>query len=512
MPEKDKSEDVSSTSEAYDEMHPEWCKIWTLMGGTPAMRRAGTLYLPQHPREANSHYSRRLETNTLLNILELTVKDWVGKVFAKPIKFEENVPQEIQSISDDVDRLGTDLGSFMRDAFRMAVTYGVAHILIDNPIIENDGTRTRESDAVEGVRPHWSLINPWDLIFAHADIEGGKEVLRHVRVREESFEMDGFTHREVNRIRVYEPGVITTYIEVKDSEHRETEWVLDTENPPIAYNIPFIPIFTFYYDKKGLMLSKIPVGDLADLNIEHWQMSSDLRSIVTAASFPLLARAGGSLDPGEEIEIGPYKVLHTSDPQGKWYYVEHSGAAINVGRSYLQSLEDRMGLYGAEFLSSRPGATTSNVEKTATQSVIEQAAVISPLEDVALRFKDFVERLLDATAQIAGLGNSPGIGGTIDMPVDLSESSSNKDMDYLVRAREMRDISRDTLVKEMARRDILSEDYDADADAELIRDEPLAGGFTEREIDLIEREQRRGRLRDIIEPDVDENGLSNANG
>jgi|tagenome__1003787_1003787.scaffolds.fasta_scaffold20914429_2 hypothetical protein len=76
---------VATPSADYDEHFQRLDLQRTLMGGTRAMRRAGTRYLPQEQAEENAAYAARLARSTLFNAYRKTVEKMTGKVFAKPI-------------------------------------------------------------------------------------------------------------------------------------------------------------------------------------------------------------------------------------------------------------------------------------------------------------------------------------------------------------------------------------------------------------------------------------------
>ena len=75
-------------------------------------------------------------------------------------------------------------------------------------------------------------------------------------------------------------------------------------------------------------VGELPLLDLAWLNIAHWQSSSDQRHVLTVARFPMLA--GSGVPENTNVVVGPDRMLTTPNADGKFYYVEHTGAAIVV--------------------------------------------------------------------------------------------------------------------------------------------------------------------------------------
>lgn len=455
-----KKDDPSSTSQAYDIMAPRWQKINALLGGTEAMRAAGQAYLPQHGNEKDVVYAERLASTTLLNMTELTLESWVGRPFSEPIILGEDVPAPIVELMEDVDLQGHNLQVFARSWFRDGLAKCFSHVMVEfpRPIAKPEGQpRTLADDRKENLRPYWVHIPPENIIFAHTEMVNGVETLTQVRIQEVVVTIDGFAEVITPRIRVITPGEVKIY-EYKKAKGGKVQWVLVES---YTYDLPFIPLVTFYAAREAPFLGKPPLTDLADLNISHWQSSSDQRAVLTVARFPILACSGGKDD--EKIVLGPNKWLFNPDPQGKFYYVEHTGAAIGAGREDMKALEEQMSQYGAEFLKKRPG------DATATARALDSAEATSPLQDVTVRFEDALNTALAYTAQWLKLGQE---GGKVTVNKEFGpEEINTADLDTLNKARDRRDISRSAYIDELQRRGVIDEEYDPEEDVEELNEE-----------------------------------------
>lgn len=447
---KDKT-DVSTTSSAYDRMSPRWRLINTLLGGTEAMREAGREYTPQHVEESNEAYERRLSRTTLLNFFEAVHDSLTSRPFRDPITLKEDVPQPLVELAEDIDLLGNHLNVFARSWFSEGLAQGLSHVLVDFPTSprEESGPRTLDDDRRERLRPYWVRVAPENLIAAYS--EDGQ--LAHVRIKEVTVERDGFYEQTVERVRVLEPGTWQVY-----RRGQGKKWTLEDEG---TTGLSYIPLVTFYTGKRqGEFEVKPPLTDLAHLNISHWQSSSDQRHVLTVARFPILAVSGVTDVDG--VRIGPNNYLTTPDPQGKWYYVEHTGAAIEAGRKDLETLEDQMASHGAEFLKRRPGT------QTATERALDSAESVSSLEAMALDFRDALEIALSVTADWLRLDE----GGSVEMTTSFSEGEASAiKAEILLKLRAARDLSRSALLAEMQALGFLPEDFDAEIDAELLTEE-----------------------------------------
>lgn len=461
MATKKDAKSPATTSFAYDTMLPRWLKMDALLGGTETMRAAETAYLPQHDQESNDAYAERLAAVSLFNATELTLDAWVGKPFSEPVNVIEGTPDTVVELFGDVDLQGNKIDVFARNWFRSGIAKAFSHVLIDFPraMARADGKeRTLADDRKENLRPYWIHIEPERVLFMAAEVVDGVERLTQVRILDHVIEMDGFAEVITPKIRVLTPGQVETFRKAKRKRAGKEHWISEGVE---TYDLPIIPFVTFYADREALGMGKSPLDDLADLNITHWQSSSDQRATLTVARFPILALSGG-VDDKEKITIGPRKWLYSPDPQSKFYYVEHKGQALKAGREDLQELQEQMAHYGADYMKKRVSG------ETATGRVIDAAEATSPLQDAVNRFQDSVNTAIGITA----LWMKTEMEGGIELHNDFGpESDGLETLKPLTEARKNRDLSRNTYLEELKRRDVLPEDFDIEAEAQALEEE-----------------------------------------
>lgn len=457
---------VATPSMAHGRMMPKWSLVDALLGGTEAMRLAGKTYLPQYDQESNNNYDQRLARSVLFNGFEIVLEALVGRPFAEPVGLGEDVPAKIEELTEDVDLQGNNLQSFARSWFRTGWAKGLGHVLVDFPVVptpaEGEKPRTLEDDRIEGLRPYWVHIAPEAIIAAYAEVVDGQERLTHVRIMEETVERVGWEEVITQRVRVLEPGLWELWAPVPD---KKDEWFRESWG---TTGLDEIPLVTFYGGQRiGLHECKPPLTDVAHLNVSHWQSSSDQRNVLTVARFPILAGKGVPADM--VVKFGPLNYLATEDAEGEWYYVEHTGAAIEAGRKDLEDLKAEMAGYGAEFLRKRPG------NEAASNRLLDSSEGTSYLEATVQDFQNCLEEALLLTAKWMKLED----GGSVVLSMESTEEEANPaELDALVKARAARDISRVAYLNELKRRNVLSEDFDADADAELLLDESEQSNMT----------------------------------
>lgn len=442
----DPTRDPSIPSVGYQRMAPKWAMIEALLGGTATMREAGEDYLPKHSAESQRDYDDRLSTAVLYNVTELTLESLTGRVFREELKLNEDVPEKITTLKDDIDLQKTPISTFCATWFRESLAKGFSHVYIDMPGLstQEKATRTLADDMKENRRPFWSLIKPENLIFAHHELVNGVNTLLHARVVETKTGMDGFAETTTTFIRVLTPGHWALW--QNKYENQPSRKPLWEEVDQGDYDLPVIPIVTFYTGKDGPMQAKLPLEDLGYLNIRHWQSNSDQQNVLTVARFPMLAASGAQVEAGKTAQpIGPRQLLTMRDPNGRFYYVEHSGKAIASGKEELEKLEDQMAAYGAEFLRRQVAG------RTAFERAQDTNEAISPLRRMAIEFGKSVEQALAITGMWLNITDTTGTV-TVNTEYTEEEEETPVAVAALGDARKRGDLSRRTWLTEMKRR------------------------------------------------------------
>lgn len=454
----------ATTSLAYDAMSNSWQMLTDLLGGTESMRAGGGAYLPQHSEETDSAYQARLSKATLNNVFERTLNNLSSKPFSEELKVNDDVPAVIQPFMDDIDLQGNKLAVFTREWFKTGLHKGLCHVLIDLPRLDpsaDGGPRTLADDRTQNVRPYWCLVRPENVIFMEVECIDGVETLTHLRILEVFTERVGFAEVVKKRIRVLEPGTVTIWEPTGRQKNGVEEWAQTDAYSTGFFIIPFVTFYANDHETPGLV--KPPLLDLAYMNVKHWRSTSEQDHALTVARFPILACSGATEEDSDPVVVGPNKVLYNGDPQGKFYYVEHTGAAIEAGRQSLEDLENAMADYGAEFLKDRPG------DITATSKAIDSAESSSDLASIVGVFEDAVAAALTFTAELARAGDK---GGTIELVKSYTPDLADQPgLAALGAARLSKDISRETYLNGLVLRGVLPEDFDLEANLEQLQDE-----------------------------------------
>jgi hypothetical protein len=421
----------------------------TLMGGTRAMRQAGTKYLPKFSAETQVNYDARLGRSTLFNAFKKTVSDMTGRVFAKPVVLGKDVPAEMVEWTENIDLAGRHLNVFARDVFYDALQPGIGFIYVDMPraITRSDGLPPTLADEQQaGARPYLIYVPIERLIGWKSSSVNGAETLMQIRLKECVTEPDGdFAEKEVEQIRVVEPGQWQTY---RKSASGLDAWELHEEGTTSLDRIPLVPV---YLNRTGFMTGEPPLLDLADLNVAHWQSQSDQRNILTVARVPILFGAG--IEAEAVLEIGASSMVRVSNSGATLQYVEHSGEAIGAGDKDLQNLQFQMQACGLQLLVETPG-------QTATGEIRDDVKENSALAHMVAALQDALEAAFGFMAEYAGLGEDKG--GSLAVNTDFGLSGRMGDIQYLTQAVIAGKLDDRTYLDELKRRGALSDAVDTD--------------------------------------------------
>lgn len=463
---------VDSPSKQWADMMDHWRLIEDLMGGTLSMREAGTLWLPLEPKEQVKQYNRRLSRAILFNGLRDAINKITSKPFTKETTTKGKLPVQLENMPFDIDRKGSTITSFAKKLTFDAAKYGLSHFYVDFP--STSGKQTLGDETFGNVRPYFTHVSAVQVI-GHKSVmsDSGERLLTQVRVKETFEEAVGeFAVEEVSRIRVFEPGLVRTY--EKRSKDRNYIPVGEREITIGGKRANFIPFVTVYFNETGFMTARPPYEDLAWLNLAHWQSNADHRNYLRFVRIGTMFGKGFSpaeIDKG--IVISPNGLVTSTNENASLEYVEHKGTAYDAGKDDLAHLEQLMETLGTQPLlegSAKSSATGKMIDENERSSQGQSwiRNVENALEEGFLIAHKYVKA--DVDPEFA-----------VDVYNDFNISMTGRDdVSTLL---EMRDptnpqISHETLISELIRRAVLSDDVNAGVELERIAKETLvlAGG------------------------------------
>ncbi|SDK40898.1 DUF4055 domain-containing protein [Bradyrhizobium ottawaense] len=442
-------------SAAATTMQNRTAMLRAVYGGTETMRAKDKTFLPQYEKESDARYNTRLASTFALNKLREAVDAASAKPFRTLLRVLNNTDPDVDLWTQDIDLQGTHLHVFAHQFFNNAMLDGMCHILVDHPDTYN--LPNLAAQKASGARPFMKLFKVDDVAAAYDQYVGGDTKTVHVRIRGQRAARDGFKEVLYNQMRVIEIDPSKTSGIVQLWEQKATSggsnWDFIGETP--LNNMAEVPFATLYAGEKEADYQVRPVFiDLAYKQIEHWISSSDQRSILSAARFPMLACSGVQIDPEDEKQfaIGPYKVLYAPEANGRWYFVEPKGTAIESGAKDLDKLEMQM-----DMMALNPVTGTHRQYVPQNERDIQETRVHSVVHDMAINCQDTIEKALRFMGQWTGKD--------LSMVTALlnTEFSNTKDrlleVAQLVKMWEERGLSREVLLTEVRNRNLLGDDF-----------------------------------------------------
>ncbi len=429
-------------AEFYEERH----LLRTLRGGTKAMRAAGKEYLPAETAESDESYKARLKRSVLFNGTKRAIEANAAKPFVRPVSVSSATAGQdalVSSYEKNLDGKGAGATALARKALQEVLWDGAAYLVVDAP--------------KAGGRAYCYVVKGCDILGYSFDED---DRLVYLRILEKSVVVVGYDEAELQKVREWKVEGGQAYWRLhQQSEPGKDEFIIVQDWTAFAVaEIPLIPIFADNVPS-GELFCPPPFIDLAYLNLQHWQESSDQSNILHVARVPILF--GSGLDQDATIKIGvEHAILGSQGSDLK--FVEHTGAAIGAGRQSLQDIELRMQIYGYEMLANRGAAETATGRSLqANENNSQIAAIAQSLQDALKKAFWFLGKFnLISELQV-----------DVSVCTDYGVTITVEELNALSTARQMGDLSHDDYLKELKRRGILRADFDISANDDRLQQE-----------------------------------------
>ena len=459
---------ISNPNPLIMQLRVQWDLVDSLWEGTTAMRAKGQTYLPKTEMETPQQYQQRLSRSTLYNSFKKTIQNGVGRVMSIPIVIKSD-SAPLNLFCDDVDTQCRSITQFGKEVLANMLRHGVSYILTDYSRIANDYA-TLADEQLSGARPYWVSIPATNVLDARSGFVGGKERLVLFRYEEIVNEMNSqdFTASQYRQVRIFQLDTDGTvnYAVYRLANPNSGNWTLQDKGVlPFLTDIPVAPC---YGDRIGFFMGKPVLMDLAEKNVEHWQLNSDITNIVRYATIPILFGRGLTTEIVEngavkQVTISPQQGIFTADPAANLSWVEIEGKSISTAQALLDTIETHMERLGMSLTTSQPGTLT------ATEKSITTAEANSLLKSIAMNLQEAFEHALFHVSQFL---SSP----TQDISVNVNtqyavDYADQGDYQLVLQTYAAGIINKETVLEEGRRRNILDPQVDIE---EMLATEPIA--------------------------------------
>ena len=362
----------------------------------------------------------------------------------KPVRLED-VSDVVTEQLFDVDLQGNDLNVWTYETARKCIRYGHVGVLVDAP------------KAGENGRPYWTQYTPRDILGWRSEIKDGKQQLTQLRLMEEITVPDGlYGEKQVQQVRVLTPGAFEIY-----QKDKKGDFVLVDEGTTSLSEIPFA---VAYSNRVGVLESRPPLADIAELNLKAYQVQSDLDNQLHISAVPMLAIYGFP-QSAEEISAGPGEAmaclkLHAANTSNRRQQLRRAVPRLDQIASQINEL----GL--AAVLGQKLSAETAEAKR------IDRSQGDSTMMVIAQQMQDLIDNCLGFHAQYMQQSQA---GSSFINRDFLTTRLEPQEIQSLLQLYTAGTITQETLLNQLSAGEVLGDEFDVEEEIEATQ----TGGLIE---------------------------------
>ena len=436
---------VNDPNSSWVNQEPHWGLIEIMLSGTYGIRKGHRKFLPQEPRELDEAYDNRLQRSVLAPYYVRLERMLAGMLTRKPVRLDD-VSDVIREQLFDVDLQGNDLQTWLFQASRICIRYGHVGVLVDAPKAGDNG------------RPYWVSVSPRDILGFRSELKDGKQQLTQLRLQEKIVVPDGlYGEKQVEQVRVLTPGAF----EIHQKDQQGDFKVVDEGRTSLSD----IPFSVAYSNRMGVLESIPPLADIAELNLQHYQVQSDLSNQLHISAVPMLAIFGFP-QSAEEISAGPGEAMAL--PEGaSAQYIEPAGNSYDAQFRRLEQIALQINELGlAAVLGSKL------VGETAEAKRIDRSQGDSTMMVVAQQMQDMIDNCLRFHAQYMQEANA---GSSLVNRDFMGTRLEPLEIQALLQLYTAGTITQETLLLQLEAGEVLGDNFDVENELEATQN----GGLIE---------------------------------
>ena len=461
---------ISSGSTYYQSMLSTWNQVRDVLNGSKLILANIDTYLHKFQAESDTEYERRKKIARFENFFTPTIKQISDLPFSKQIEIPEPLVKDefVVNFVQNVNGKGSNINSFFRSVFYNALAYGFSGVLVDSPVMGSDLMISQVND----MYPSFILFNPINIKGIWGKFQNGRFVIERVWLSKEYNVYDANSESENFVEKHYD------YF-LSEGKVKVDEYEMDSRSLPVLVNestieLDHIPFYLFYASDEredDKIVSVTPAFyDLLINNLAHFNKLSSNDSIITMASFPMIYATG--LKTETEIDnissgIGPKKVLYSGNADSTFGYVEHSGKSIECGRANLVDLETKMRSYEVQFLMKKFTSVT------ATEVSAEESRSSSYIESLAIEMDEIMNLCMRDAFIFRGQSWNDDWKFKTFKKFSIY-SMIDKKVKNLIELYKLGSLSRETLLNECKKFEIIDRDLDIKKELEKIEQESIS--------------------------------------
>lgn len=346
----------------------EWRTVRDCIAGQTAIKAGGDRYLPKLDTDNANALKSYTARAVFYGATGRTLDGYLGSVFRKPPQID--LPDSLKPMLLDIDGAATTADQFIKTLVSDVIAVNRAGILLDLPV-----------DAVANALPYLCYYPPETIRDWRQEVVKGRKVLTFLVLQEseDQQDADGFGHVVTEKRRVYRliDGKVTVELWARSKD----EWIIEEQRREVTVRstpLESIPFWFFSDDDLMPCVKKSAMLDLANVNVSHYQNTTDLEhgAHYTALPTPWIAGINSESKP-DDVILGPTQCIMLPEG-GEAGMLEFTGAGLKALETRLQVKEQQMAILGARLLEAQKtgveAADTHRLRQSADTSIL--AAVV----------------------------------------------------------------------------------------------------------------------------------------
>jgi len=272
-------------------------------------------YLPKFSQEDEASYKARKDRSVYINYCEAVISIYQSAVWkVSPTRL---LPESLEDLTENVDRLGTDANSFFSQVTEQAQALGVHYVLIDAPRREEGKQYTVEDAKAQKMFPYLVSVPAENVTAWQIEMNDPARIGEfNFLVIEESFYSSPSPFEEPvlkKKILIFYPDKCEEYEEVKG---------VATLVSSTANKIGRVPVVPFYGRRRGFMDGESDLKAVAPLaqKVVEWLSWLD-EDMIYHALRQLVVKTNSDIT---EIGIGSDRAIRLRPDNGEDAYILES--------------------------------------------------------------------------------------------------------------------------------------------------------------------------------------------
>ena len=364
------------------------------------LRNSKAEYLPQEPAEPDDAYQARLDRAVFSGFFSQSIHAYAGVLS----KFQlHNPPATFKAAQGNIDLEGNSLTAWFQEVDALMLRDGGIVLQVEMPAGQ---PATAGQEARQGRRPYLISRSRSKALNWRVSVSDGVEALERVTLLEHVEVEDGdFGVKIMPRYRVISRGAWQLF-KIERNASNDLVAIAEDEGVYLAAGgqpMQVVPCIWYSSDQAGFGHGDLPLRQVVEHSIEHFQQRSDLREKTHKCAMPVPVRTGVSPN-AKPLVLGPNSVVDLPDG-GSFAFAEPSASSLAEQRQQIGDVEQLIARQTLGFLYGDPGAV-----KTATQAGMEGAQTENAVARIAERKRSVMQSIMQLWVLFTGEQLNPDAG------------------------------------------------------------------------------------------------------